>query len=250
MDRALDRVLDGNWFEKIVIQDPSVLVFAWLLVQFCVLARFFDHGGYVDPHTAFEQWYGFWVFAPTYAFDIILLVYVGVEQAGVAKRIKSVHGHVRPSKVMYSSLPVLRSVEEISLDGGESGGARSGGDPEGILLAGEQMTPHDLALESSINLSLATKWYWTLPSTILASCKISFDRHAAYSWFLILLPLYIYFFMFLLVAIKRGNWFMRSQREIAEAEERDRTQRRADRDAATQELLERMREKDPSSVDL
>ena len=56
--------------------------------------------------------------------------------------------------------------------------------------------------------------------------------------------------MKVLVAIKRGNWFMRSQREIAEADERDRAQRRADRDAATQELLEKIEEKDRSSVDL
>lgn len=222
----MDQLTKSNLFEKIIIKDPSVITCAWLLVQLVILGQYFDKDYNPSEHanrTTFQHWYGFWVFAPTYAFYLFLVVYITVEQAGSTQAITRVFDMVAPRRggsndyqVMSSDVLVFQDLS-MNADTGttlDSSSAPSAAEINDDHIDGYKMTPQDFARESSLNRSLINKVLWTFPSFFLASCKISFDTHDHYSWHLILTPLYIYVSFLLFVGYTRQNWFMHSQREI------------------------------------
>lgn len=245
----------SNLFEKVVIQNPSVLVCSWLLSQFVVFAHFLNQNFDNRKHnkSSIEMWYGFWIFAPTYFFDIFILIYITVEQAGSAQSIANTYKSISLVKsTNYAALDDSKELEALGGDLGfndpyipglEPGGAddektenrsikNDGGDD---YIDGFKMTPSDFARESALSRSLINKWLWTLPTFILASCKISFDKNNDYSWHYIFLPLYVYIALFLFVAFELKNWFMRSQRSIdREDREKERELRKIREDAKNQ----------------
>lgn len=245
----MDEVLNSNWFEKIVIQDPSVAVFTWLLLQFLVLASFLENGisTYKPEKTSFEQWEGYWIFSPTYAFDLCLFIYVSVDMSSASRKITSVFNSPAPflrtgggggggaQNSEYNPLAEMENLDTMTIgiaepdfEGSDNNNNNNntlnikmptkremieidGGEDK---IDGFQMSSEDIARESALNRSLANKWLWTFPSFFLASSKISFDKDNHYSWYLVFLPLFIYLSVFLAVAIKRENWTMRTQKEI------------------------------------
>lgn len=249
----MQQLTKANFFEKIVIKDPSVLACSWLLVQILILAQYFDRDYDPSEHkhrSTFQHWYGYWVFAPTYAFYLVLVVYITMEQAGSSQMISQVYGLVAPRKdpagtynAVENDLLVLQdlSVDAPSLpEGGESAEAHR----ETVIddyIDGYKMTPQDFARESSLNRSLINKVLWTFPSIFLASSKISFDIHREYSWHLVLLPLYIYIFFLLFVAVQRRNWFMHTQREIDVEDRRIAQELKKQREKAHTQLIEQFR---------
>lgn len=220
----MNNVREFNFFEKIVIKDPSILCCSWLIVQTAILAQYFDKGH--DPakngRSSFQHWYGFWIFAPTYAFYFILMVYIVIEQAGAAKSISDVYNMITPLKDKKHTYARVASVIELdslstttkTKSNATEQSATTKGSIEDEYIDGYRMGPGDYERESALNRSLIHKVLLTFPAIFLSSCKISFDRHDEYSWHAVLFWLYGYFGFFLAVAIQKGNFFMRSQREI------------------------------------
>lgn len=252
----MNGIKDFNFFEKIVIKDPSALVCTWLIVQLIVLAQFFDKGH--DPgkngRSSFQHWYGFWVFAPTYAFYLILMIYIVIEQAGAAKSISDVYNLVAPKKKKAGTVEYARVPNVLELDNLSVGSVLQPDNPAGAESAqaqkrkrereredyidGYKMGPGDYERESALNRALINKVLLTLPTIFIASCKISFDRHDEYSWHLVLLWLYLYFGFFLAVAVMKGNWFMRSQREIDIEDEFTRLHLKTEREKAMKQIYD------------
>lgn len=241
----------SDLFEKIIIQDPSVIVCGWLLIQFLVLAVYLDSGFSNKKHgkSSVETWYGFWIFAPTYFFDIFIVVFSTFIQADESKSIGKAYGTVSLIKATnYSQLDNLEhnvALDDIGFNdpyipgsGFSSIAAAEEEDGGKDYIDGYKMTPGDYARESALNRSLINKWLWTLPSFILASCKISFDKNDAYSWHLIFLPLYIYICVFLGVAVARNNLFMRKQRDIDREDRRVARELKKIREAVKEQLKE------------
>ncbi len=232
-----------DMFEKIAIDKPSIVVVSWILLQAIVFAQFLGSGFDNKKHhkSSFEMWYGFWIFAPTYAFDIGIVIYASFFQSKEAKAIEKVYRSVSLIKsTNYSQLDGMNEMDALGdlgfndpyvpgNIGEEPAAAAAAGaaiieDGGEDYIDGHKMTPADYARESALTRSLINKWIWTLPTFFLASCKISFDKNDAYSWHLIFLPLYIYLTILLVVAVAVKNLFMQAQRDI---DRKDRAEIRA-----------------------
>ena len=232
-------------FEPILIYEPSIVVCLWLLAQFIVFGFAADGHHDVSKHNKsfFEQWYGFFVLLPTLAFDIGLFFFATLEQTASAKLIKRAAQSVALN-ISSRASGGAGSYQHLDISGDLSAPPESQPvdamfadeiNPETISAAveadggvdridGYQMTASDLARESALNRVLVNKWIWTFPSTFLAACKLSFDSRSAYSWNIVLLPLYIYLGLLLMIAVNRGNFFMRDQRDIDRWEREKRRQ--------------------------
>lgn len=231
-------------FEPILIYEPSIVVCLWLFTQLIVIGFAADGHHDVAKHNKsfFEQWYGFFVLLPTLLFDIGLFFYATLEQTASAKLIKRAAQSVAlnvstrvAGGTQYAQLdlsadlsapPEAQPIEAMFADeiNPEAISAATEADGGADRIDGYQMTASDLARESALNRVLVNKWIWTFPSTFLAACKMSFDTRRAYSWNIVLLPLYIYLAVLLVIAINRGNFFMRDQREIDRWEREKRRQ--------------------------
>jgi hypothetical protein len=242
-----DETRHGDWFSRIEIVDPSVMVCSWLSAQLFMLCWYFDGGPYRGDHLSyFDQWYGFWVFWPTHLFNMRLCLSILLNQTTEVQRIKSVFGAVMPTRrsTNYEMLPVdAEPPDPLDLITPQQSTAAVSDwsevpDPlnEGEFVDGFAMTTEDYAREAALDRSLLSKWLLTWPSVIFASVKISYDQAERYSWFVVFVPLYLYFAVLLSVAVQRGNWFMRKQREIDRADARERRRLQENRRLATAQI--------------
>lgn len=235
-------------FEPVLIYEPSIVVCTWLMLQLLVFGFAADGNHDVAKHnkTFFEQWYGFFVLLPTLLFDIGLFFYATLEQTASVKLIKraaqsvalNVTGSGRPARSQYDQLDIAGDLGMPGVSSNQAAtdaiiadeineatiSAALEADGGADRIDGYQMTASDLARESALNRVLVNKWIWTFPTTFLAACKMSFDTRRAYSWHVVFLPLYIYLAVLLVIAINRGNFFMRDQRDIDRWEREKRRQ--------------------------
>lgn len=218
-ESVMDTVNKLLEYEKVIIYCPSVLVCSYVLVQLFVLANFFDsdYDNNKPKQSLFEQWYGFWVMAPTFVFNFILVVYISYE-----KSIRSRNISQRDSDIQKQR---LQKMDEM--DGGnvfdqvvQEEDDEEDDENKKIIVDSTEITAEEETRVIALNVSLMNKWLWTTPTFFLAACKISWDHEDAYTWKFIFTPLAAYIAYFLWVAYSKKNWLWQDQRDIDIAEKR------------------------------
>ena len=208
-------------FEKVVIYCPSALVSAYILVQLYVLANLFDtdYDNNAENQSMFEQWYGFWIFMPTFVFNTGLTIYVGLSTSRRSKALSERDAEINAQRVTNGKKTV--NSLDIELEGDDDDDEDADVDDDLVQKQDvSEITAEEETRIMSMNISLISKWLWATPTFFLAACKISWDHDNEYTWKFIITPLTAYIMYYFVIAVKMHNYTWQDQRDIDIAERR------------------------------